>query len=248
LDKLKVVLENNNTKINSKNIVCISGKAFNYILEKYLEEQKLNNELKKKDVIYSGKSDNIIQNPYGDLLSILENHCKIFYRMLPHDKVNLVNFYKLNKDNITAMCGDGSNDCGALFSADVGVAIRKNEGASISSHFFYDEKSIACMDIILKNGRACLENTLIVFKFFIAYAINQTILTVYLYSQNDDMTNSQYFYLDCFTALLYCLLACKLSANYTQDSKYDTKPIIGFEFLFSTFAQILWANLKIVII
>jgi len=229
---------------NPNNLICISGKAFNYLLENFIQEQELNKELNIKGI----SDSKLYQKSFDSLLVIIEKHCKIFYRMQPNDKVNLVNFYKSNPNNITAMCGDGSNDCGALFCADVGISIKKKEGSNISSHFFSEEQSIGCIDVILKNGRACLENSLVVLKFNFVYAFNQTVVATFLYTFNEDMTNSQYFSLDCFTSFLFCLIACKLSVNYSLESKYAVRPLIGLEFIVSVIIQLCISNLLLVII
>jgi len=168
--------------------------------------------------------------------------------MQPNDKVNLVNFYKSNKNNITAMCGDGSNDCGALFCADIGISIKKKEGSNISSHFFYDEKSIGCIDIILKNGRSCIENSIIVFKFCFVSGVNQTITSTFLFTRNNDMTVSQYFCIDLFSAFIFCILACKISVNYNIEHKILQKPIIGLQLILSIIGQLITSNLFMVII
>lgn len=47
---------------------------------------------------------------------------RVFARAKPNDKARIVMVYqKLGK--ITAMCGDGANDCGALKQADIGLSL-----------------------------------------------------------------------------------------------------------------------------
>lgn len=219
------------------NIVAISGKAFNYIMEKYDQEKELNKDLESKFI----SNSKLNENTYEELLHIIEHNCKVFYRMQPNDKVSLVNFYKSNPQNLIAMCGDGSNDCGALFCADVGIAIRKKSGANISSHFFYDENSIGCIDVILKNGRSCIENSILVLKFTFSYSVLQMTYILFLYSHNSDMSPSQYLYLDIFTLLILCLIGAKLSANYSFEKDGEEDALFSVEWFISLIAQIILA-------
>jgi cation-transporting ATPase 13A3/4/5 len=130
--------------------------------------------------------------------------------MQPNNKVELVNFFKENKENIVAMCGDGANDCGALLCADIGISISHKKSTNITAHFYSEDDSISCVEMILKNGRACLENSVIICKFMIIYGIVQNCSIISLYSiGSSDLTNYQYLYLDCFTVLINCLVGSK---------------------------------------
>ena len=49
-------------------------------------------------------------------------HIKVFARSKPNDKTRAVLVYQ-SLGKITAMCGDGANDCGALKQADAGLSL-----------------------------------------------------------------------------------------------------------------------------
>lgn len=53
------------------------------------------------------------------------------------------------------MCGDGANDCVALKTAHIGVSLSEAE-ASIAAPFTCKKPDIACVEDVLKEGRAAL--------------------------------------------------------------------------------------------
>lgn len=57
-------------------------------------------------------------------------HTRVFARMTPSDKVQCVRLHMEN--GVTAMCGDGGNDCGALRAAHVGLALSEAEASIVS--------------------------------------------------------------------------------------------------------------------
>ncbi|KAH8741211.1 hypothetical protein FG386_000118 [Cryptosporidium ryanae] len=60
------------------------------------------------------------------LLLGVVRHCKIYARMSPKDKQNLISIYN-GMGNTTLMCGDGTNDVGALKHSNVGVSLLPNK-------------------------------------------------------------------------------------------------------------------------
>jgi len=128
--------------------------------------------------------------------------------MNPDDKVTLINFIKSDKTAVVAMCGDGANDCGALLSSDIGISLNDNDNTKrITSHFSYKFDSIACVDIIIRIGRANYENNLMILKFSLIYAELQTIIFLILNSYKWDLTGNHYLYIDFFVNLMSCILA-----------------------------------------
>ncbi|KAJ2127292.1 hypothetical protein GGH17_004763 [Coemansia sp. RSA 788] len=92
-------------------------------------------------------------------------HIRIFARMTPQGKITCVNLHM--ERAVTAMCGDGGNDTGALRAAHVGIALSEAE-ASIVSPFSSANPSIMSCVTLLREGRAGLATTLAAYKFLLA--------------------------------------------------------------------------------
>lgn len=80
------------------------------------------------------------------------------------------------------MTGDGGNDCGALKTAHVGVALSDAE-ASMVSPFTSLDKTITSVVDILKEGRCALASALASYKYVIMYGqiegLNNVILAYF---------------------------------------------------------------------
>ena len=97
----------------------------------------------------------------------LAEYIRVYGRCTPFDKVSVVSTF-VDLGFITLMCGDGGNDCGALKTAHVGIALSDAE-ASIVSPFTSLEKSITSVLEVLKEGRCALASALASYKYIIMY-------------------------------------------------------------------------------
>ena len=68
------------------------------------------------------------------------NRTKVFRRCTPDNKLSIVATF-VEMGDITLMCGNGGNDCGALKAAHVGIALSDAE-ASVVAPFTSLDKSI----------------------------------------------------------------------------------------------------------
>eukprot|EP00808_Paulinella_micropora_P009157 g5379.t1 len=108
----------------------------------------------------------------GELDALLSS-IRIFGRMTPADKVSVVQHY-VNNGWITLFCGDGGNDCGALRTAHVGVALSSAE-ASVVSPFTALDKSCQAVVQVLLEGRCALSAAFSSYKYMIMYGQVETI-------------------------------------------------------------------------
>ncbi|GAN11385.1 P-type ATPase (P-ATPase) Superfamily [Mucor ambiguus] len=91
---------------------------------------------------------------------------RVFARMTPNDKVQCVQLHM--EKGVTAMCGDGGNDCGALRAAHVGMALSEAEASMVSPFSTSNRSVMQCVEL-LKQGRAALATSFSNYKFLIYY-------------------------------------------------------------------------------
>jgi magnesium-transporting ATPase (P-type) len=179
--------------------VCISGSAFINLLDIY---DKIN------------KKEKIRNQFLTDLVTLVQDKGRIFYRMTPTNKFRLINFIKEDKDNIVAMCGDGANDCAAILASDLGISIKNNGNNLVASHFYFRNSSISCVELILRNGRACFENSFITLKIMVAYALIQICTSFITFTLDRNVNPDCLIFMDCFAVLFTTLLATITNASY----------------------------------
>jgi len=103
----------------------------------------------------------------------LVDRVTVFGRCTPQDKVTVVTALN-EKGYITSMCGDGGNDCGALKTAHVGIALSDAE-ASIVAPFTSLDKSISSVLYVLLEGRCALANSFASYKYLMMYGMVTTV-------------------------------------------------------------------------
>ncbi|KAI8928106.1 hypothetical protein BC831DRAFT_434466 [Entophlyctis helioformis] len=96
---------------------------------------------------------------------------RIFSRVKPDQKTWLIErLIKLGK--YVGMCGDGTNDCGALKAAHVGMALSDAE-ASIVAPFTSARKQVSDAVQLVREGRCALETSFVAFKLMMSATLNQ---------------------------------------------------------------------------
>ena len=212
---IKEIVNNKNKKI------CLSGPALSIILDK----------IDKKYFLSLNSPD--MEEYINNLEKLLKNNGKIFFRMLPDNKSNLISFLQNDKNTVVAMCGDGANDSNAFMQSDVGVAINQTIGNNLISHFYSTEPSISCLEIILKNGRACYENRINNLKFILISSILEISIIFILYIFHQHLNVSQYVFIDIILKLIPCILITCTKTNYNLSNKKPPKKQITLNFILS---------------
>ncbi|KAI8089682.1 uncharacterized protein BX664DRAFT_333638 [Halteromyces radiatus] len=160
---------------------------------------------------------------------------RIFARMTPLDKMQCVKLFM--ERAVTAMCGDGGNDCGALRTAHVGIAMSEAE-ASVVSPFSTPKRSVqACVDLLIQ-GRAGLATSFASYKYLIMYG--ETFATIKFLTFYYTMSFSQWNFIliDAFITV-FCAFAVTQAGSAIKLSKHrPTARILGPEVLFSVLGQL----------
>ena len=219
-EKIKEIIKDKNSEL------CISGNAFSLILERI-------NEFNKKKLT---KNKKYIKN----LKKLLRLKGKIFYRMLPDIKSNLVNFFQDNGNKIVGMCGDGANDSSAFIQSDLGIAINQvNRENNLISHYYSKNDSISCIEFIIKDGRAYFENKINIIKVILLNSIIQLSSNVFLYLNYQTFNNHQNFFSSIFYILLPMIIACRTDSRIILSSIKSPKSMFNNNFIFGVFGQII---------
>ncbi|KAJ2801361.1 hypothetical protein H4R21_002818, partial [Coemansia helicoidea] len=128
----------------------------------------------------------------GQMAPLLLN-TRIFARMKPDDKVRCVRLHM--ERGITAMCGDGGNDCGALRAAHVGLALSDAE-ASIVSPFASANRSImSCVELLIQS-RAGLATSFANYRALILYGTTMTMSKLISFYFADSMSANIWMVID----------------------------------------------------
>ena len=224
----------NDRILSEKNIkLCVHSHVFDLLFFRDREGLSTDEENKlvknKLNVLISNaeKKDgelNKINEQINLLRQIIVDKTILFFRMNPNDKTKLVQlFKKQDPNNIVAMVGDGANDCSALISADVGISLKSRENIIMTSHLMAKTKSITIINDIINIGKACYENSTIIFKILLIYSIIITVSRCLLKSNKDNFTKMQYFYLDCVVILFGCCLMSLSDPNYKVKEKISRR-------------------------
>ncbi|XP_065334220.1 polyamine-transporting ATPase 13A3-like [Cloeon dipterum] len=149
----------------------------------------------------NGTTWSIIRDSFPELIPRLIVRGAVFARMSPDQKQQLVGHFQ-ELGYYVAMCGDGANDCGALKAAHVGISLSDAE-ASVAASFTYKEANIACVPMVIKEGRGAIVTSFGVFKFMAAYSLTQFVSVMILYSIDSNLTDFQFLYIDIFLSLAF---------------------------------------------
>jgi magnesium-transporting ATPase (P-type) len=213
---IKMIVKDLNKKI------CCSGPALSIILDRINTQSNKDNSPEVEEYI-------------NNLDKLIRFNGKIFFRMLPDNKSNLIAFLQKDQFTVVAMCGDGANDSNAFMQSDVGVAINQTVGNNLISHFYSTESSINCLQVILKNGRACYESRINTLKYIMTASLIQLSVVFTLYYYYQQFNHTQYMFIDIILILFPCLLMTSTKTNYSLSNKKPPKKIVNLNFLLTVF-------------
>ncbi|EQC28903.1 hypothetical protein SDRG_13413 [Saprolegnia diclina VS20] len=147
--------------------------------------------LERGDVALTGAALFALQSalPPTDVHAIVLQ-TKIFARIRPDQKTWIIE-QLIRAGKHVGMCGDGTNDCGALKAAHVGLALSDAE-ASIVAPFTSRDKNIGDVVTLVQEGRCALTTSFVAFKYMVMYPVVQVVLTSTLYASMISLGNNQF--------------------------------------------------------
>ncbi|KAJ3214485.1 hypothetical protein HDU67_001617 [Dinochytrium kinnereticum] len=159
---------------------------------------------------------------------------RIFARMTPEDKVNCVRLHM--ERTVTAMCGDGGNDAGALKAAHSGIALSEAE-SSVVSHFSSRDRSLnACVEL-MKEARCSLDVSFASYKYLIMYGEVLAFLGLIQYYFTVNMSQAVWVLIDGSTVPLSWALTMARPALRLATTR-PTARLLGPETMVSVIGQI----------
>lgn len=160
---------------------------------------------------------------YLDLHQMLDHalpHVRVFARMQPQDKARVIELYQ-QSGRITGMVGDGGNDCGALRSAHVGIALSGAEASLVSPLSTKLESLMTIVDVV-RAGRACLATNCATVIWFVICGVVISPSQFFLTKINH-MTFSEVHYL--FIKIVLCMLMVTFMTKCEPSAKLaPTRP------------------------
>ncbi|KAJ9060291.1 hypothetical protein DSO57_1032328 [Entomophthora muscae] len=160
---------------------------------------------------------------------------RVFARMLPQDKVHCIQLHM--ERGVTAMCGDGGNDCGALRAAHVGIALSEAE-ASIVAAFSSSNRSVSSCVELLRQGRAALATSFANYKFLILYGETMAFLKLHTFYFSISPSQNLWILVDAFITVGLTFALTQSQAADRLSSTRPTARILGPETLASALGQI----------
>lgn len=218
----KMILDNHNQNLNNDdlditkdNFATNKGKGQN---ESQTNIKNTNNNNEADLLMASDRSSfnfMLNNNAYEQLKKtkqmneILISHTRIYSRMTPSTKSEIVDLYKVikGKEYKIGFVGDGANDVRAMKKSDIGISFLGCE-ASISAGFVIPFNQFPLIIRVIAEGKACLENCMNLFKYISFYALAQFSGVIIQYFYNLDYKTGMYYIQDIFIVIPISILLC----------------------------------------
>ncbi|CEG71670.1 hypothetical protein RMATCC62417_07368 [Rhizopus microsporus] len=149
---------------------------------------------------------------------------RVFARMTPSGKVKCIQLHM--ERGITAMTGDGGNDCGALRAAHVGIAMSDAE-ASIVSPFSTSIRSVrSCVELI-RQGRGALATSITNYKYLVMYGQVMMMLKIYTFYFSITMSQNVWIAVDVLITVLLTWAVSQSRAAKRLEDQRPTAQLLG---------------------
>ncbi|RCI03520.1 hypothetical protein CU098_010396, partial [Rhizopus stolonifer] len=160
----------------------------------------------------------------NDLIRKYLLNTRVFARMTPSGKVQCVQLHM--EYGITAMTGDGGNDCGALRAAHVGIAMSDAE-ASIVSPFSTSNRSVrSCVELI-RQGRGALATSITNYKYLVMYGQVMMMLKIFTFYFSITMSQNVWIAIDVLITVLLTWAVSQSHAAKRLEGQRPTARLLG---------------------
>ena len=117
-----------------------------------------------------------LEIPEGEPVVPTINDTRVFARMLPEQKLNLLKYYQADGE-IVAMTGDGVNDAPALKHADIGIALGSGTAvAKAASDLVLVNNSFSTIISAIAEGRRILDNLKKIVAYLLSTGFSEIVL------------------------------------------------------------------------
>lgn len=163
---------------------------------------------------------------------------KIFSRIRPHQKTWIVETL-IQRGRVVGMVGDGTNDCGALKAAHIGIAL-SDADASIVAPFTSRQKQITDVVELLREGRCALNTSFVAFKYMVLYSIIQLTMSSLMNDYASQMSNNQFLFDDLVVVFGLSVLMVRTAAAERLTKDMPAKSLFSPTILVSLAGQIMF--------
>ncbi|CAD8116346.1 unnamed protein product [Paramecium sonneborni] len=192
---------------------AITGNLWGFLMQNKVNDIQLNQSVDQTQYKQLRQIEEIDMKLI-DCLNNLMRKVKIFTRMKPYQKKEIVQYLQNQLNKNVMMVGDGANDCSAIAEALVGVSFNSSD-ASYTSPFSSKKDSIECVKHILLQGRATKSIIIEIFQYYILISVLKFIGTTILQFQGMNFGDFQYIYMN-YLSSIPVLIFLTLSVKENQ--------------------------------
>jgi magnesium-transporting ATPase (P-type) len=176
-------------------------------------------------IALTGEAWQALLNSDRECAKRLSRFIRIVARCSPQDKVSVVDTF-VGLGFTTMMCGDGGNDCGALKSAHIGIALSDSD-ASLVAPFTSLVKDIESVLTVLQEGRCALASTVALYKYIIVYGGIAAFCQVITYRLQTSLSDWMWTFIDGVWTVCFSMTLPLAGAATTLSSTRPTASILS---------------------
>ncbi|CAD8127301.1 unnamed protein product [Paramecium sonneborni] len=197
---------------------AITGNLWNALIQNKISEVSVNQSSYQLQQYNQLKQIDEIDQKQIETLNKVIKKTKIFSRMKPHQKKEIVQYLQTQLNQNVMMVGDGANDCSAIAESLVGVSFSSSD-ASYTSPFSNKSDSINCVILILLQGRATKRIIIELFQYLVLISVLKFTGTALLQFQGMNFGDFQYIFMNYMSSVpLLILMTLSFKQNLLTQS------------------------------